>query len=216
MGTIGNAVSLILSKRALVSPRRALFVAVSGIDGSGKGFITEQIIAHPALRARHVCAINIDGWLQLPNRRFSKERPADHFYENGVRFQEMFERLVLPLKEHRSLRLEADLADATNAAEYRRHVYQFDEVDIVILEGIFLLKVAFRGYYDLALWVDCTFETALERALGRGQEGLCAAETMRDYERIYFAAQRIHFAKDAPRAAADLIIDNDAYLVHPG
>jgi len=212
MATIEDAVSWILAKSAVVSPRRALLVAVSGIDGSGKGYVTQKIISRLAFQPRRVAGINIDGWLQLPDKRFNKERPAEHFYKHGVRFQELFERLVLPLKENRSLRVEADLADATDADEYRRHAYTFMEVDIIILEGIFLLKACFRSFYDLTLWVDCTFETALERALRRGQEGLSAEETIRDYERIYFAAQRIHFAQDDPRAVADLIIDNDPAL----
>jgi uridine kinase len=212
MATIADAVTLILGKRAMVSPQRALLVAVSGIDGSGKGYVTERITSGLVFRPWRVASINIDGWLQLPERRFSKERPAEHFYEHGIRFHDLFERLVLPLKKNRGVRVQADLADATHATKYHRHAYQFHEVDIVILDGIFLLKRDFRGYYDLALWVDCTFETALERALRRGQEGLSAAETIRDYDRIYFAAQRIHFANDDPRGTADLIIGNDPRL----
>jgi uridine kinase len=46
-----------------------------------------------------------------------------------------------------------------------------EEVDIIVLEGIYLLKHAYRHYFDLAFWVECTFETALQRALQRGQEG---------------------------------------------
>lgn len=212
MASIDGAVVSILGKRALVPAQRALLVAVSGIDSSGKGYVTEQIVSRLVQHRPGVVSVNIDGWLHLPDRRFSAERPAEHFYENGIRFREMFEQLVLPLKEKRSVRIEAELADATNASQYRKHLYNFKEVDIVVLEGIFLLKRAFRGHYDLAVWVECTFETALERALRRGQEGLSAEETVRDYERVYFPAQRLHLAKDDPRGAADLIIKNDPRL----
>jgi uridine kinase len=34
-------------------------------------------------------------------------------------------------------------------------------------------------------------------------------ETIRAYQTIYFPAQLIHFALDAPREAADTVIDND-------
>jgi hypothetical protein len=102
----------------------------------------------------------------------------------------------------------------TGGGRYRLDsaAYQFQEVDIFILEGIFLLRGSFRGYYDLARWVDCTFETALERALRRGQEGLSAAETTKDYDRTYIAAQRIHLTNDDPRQATDLIVGNDPRL----
>ena len=123
----------------------------------------------------------------------------------------MFQQLVLPLKQNRRHRVVVDFAEETGT-EYRKQAYEFEGVDIIVLEGIYLLKRAHRAHFDLTFWVDCTFEAALERALQRGQEGLPAAETVRAYETIYFPAQRIHFAKDNPRAAADLILKNDPRL----
>ncbi len=169
MASVSDAVTAILRKRAALPNQRALLVAVSGIDGSGKGYISEKIVARLSESLPGVVGVNIDGWLHLPERRFSKERPAEQFYEYGIRFREMFDDLVLPLKEKRSHRIEADLADATNADVYRKHLYDFTDVRVIILDGIFLLRQAFRGYYDLTVWVDCTFATALERALRRGQ-----------------------------------------------
>ena len=58
-------------------------------------------------------------------------------------------------------------------------------------------------------------ETALERALQRGQEGLSPAETIRAHKTIYFPAQRLHFARDNPRAVADMILCNDPRLTSP-
>jgi uridine kinase len=118
---------------------------------------------------------------------------------------------VLPLRERRTHEVVMDFAEET-ATAYRPHTYRFENVDVILLEGIFLFKRAWRGHFDLALWLDCTFETALERALRRGQEGLPPEETIRAYETIYFPAQRIHFARDEPRRGADLVIANDHRL----
>ena len=63
----------------------------------------------------------------------------------------MFERLVLPLREGRSVRVEADIAEET-ATAFRRHLYAYDDVDVVVLEGIFLLKRELRAHYDLSVW----------------------------------------------------------------
>lgn len=84
-----------------------------------------------------------------------------------------------------------------------------DGLDVVVLEGIFLLKPEFRRHYDVALWVECGFETALGRALARGQEGLSREETIRAYRTIYFPARELHLARDDPRSAATLVLDND-------
>ncbi|MGH7629919.1 MAG: hypothetical protein ACREOF_11180 [Gemmatimonadales bacterium] len=84
---------------------------------------------------------------------------------------------------------------------------------MVLLEGIFLFKRGLRAHYDLAVWLDCSLETALERALARGQEGLPPDETIRVYETIYFPAQQVHFERDDPRGSADLVLPNDPRLV---
>jgi uridine kinase len=207
---IPHVVELILARRAAVAAERSVLVGISGIDGSGKGFITAQLTAQLVDLGFRVANINIDGWLNLPSRRFSTVDPARHFYEHGLRLSEMFAQLVLPLKAGRSHRLEADLADATNAERYHRHMYEYANIDIILLEGIFLFKPAYRDSFDLTCWIACRFETALTRALARGQEGLPLEETIRAYETIYFPAQRLHLEQDDPLSFATAVVNNDS------
>ena len=198
----------LLEVRASVPRERAALVAVSGIDGCGKGWLTRKIVDDLQARGINAANINIDGWLNLPARRFSDKNPAEHFYLHAIRFEEMFAQLVLPLREARSIRVETDFAEET-ATTYRKQLYEFTDIDIIVLEGIYLLKQAFQNYYDLSIWIDCSFAKALERALARGQEGLPPTDTIRAYETIYFPAQDIHFQRDNPRQAAAIIVDNN-------
>lgn len=66
-----------------------------------------------------------------------------------------------------------------------------------------------RHYYDLSFWIECSFETALKRAILRNQEGLSEQELIADYETIYFPAERVHLAKDNPQAFVDGIFLNE-------
>ncbi len=204
-------VGKILEARGQIPGQRSLLVAVSGIDGSGKGYVTAKLVAALQARGVRVAGINIDGWLNLPAIRFNPVNPAEHFYLHAIRFDEMFAQLVLPLRDRRSLSVEVDFAEET-ATAYRRQRYEFAGIDVIVLEGICLLKRAFHAYYDLSVWLDCSFETALERALARGQEGLPAAETIKAYRTIYFPAQEIHFQRDDPKGAATMIVSNDPRL----
>jgi uridine kinase len=211
MDEITHAVGLIRAKRAETPPQRSLLVGISGIDGSGKGYVTAQIVARLQETGLRAVGINVDGWLNLPHRRFDPTNPAEHFYRHAIRFEEMFAQLILPLKEKRSHCVVAEFAEET-ATEYRPHTYRFEDEDVIVLEGIYLFKPAYRGHFDLTFWVECSFEKARERAVRRGQEGLPPDETMRAYETIYFPAQQIHFDRDNPRAAATAIILNDPRL----
>ena len=211
MSTLQTAVNEILDARSSISSERSVLTAITGIDASGKGYFTERLVR--ALQTKRVCAvaINVDAWLNLPNDRFDASNPAEHYYHNAIRFEEMFAQTILPLRDHRSLNVVINYADET-ATEYQRRIFEFEDVDVIALEGIYLLKRAFQAHYDRSIWIDCSFETALERAVSRAQEGLPPKETIRDYRNIYIPAQEIHFQRDNPNGVATLIVNNDARL----
>jgi len=211
MATLHTVIDEILDARNTVPSDRSALIAISGIDAGGKGYFTERLVG--ALQAKGVRAvwINVDYWLGLPDKRFGTSDPPEIYYHNAIRFEEMFTETVFPLRDHRSLRVEINYADET-AIEYRPRTLQFDDVDVIVLEGIYLLKRAFQSYYDRCIWIECGFETALERALSRGQEGLPPDETILDYHTIYVPAQELHFQRDDPKGVADLIVNNDPRL----
>src|SRR5262249_24879268 len=175
----------ILRRRRRLPPSRALLVGISGIDGSGKGWVTAHVEGALREAGETPVSINVDGWLNLPARRFDPRRPAEHCYEHAVRLEEAFSEVILPLRDRRSCDAVADFAEET-ATDFQRHRYRFENVGVILFEGIFLFKRQFRPLFDLACWVECTFETALDRALSRGQEHLPPAETIRAYETVYF------------------------------
>jgi uridine kinase len=214
MTDIDQIANAILQKRRMLTSDRSLLVGISGIDGSGKGYLAAQLQAHLALRGVIPAILNVDGWLNLPEKRFDQNAPAVNFYENAIRFDQFFSQLVLPLRDGRSIHLEADVVEEI-ASNYRNHTYHFKDVSVVLVEGIFLFKPQYRKYFDLAIWIDCSFPTALVRAIDRAQEGLSPANTIAAYERIYFPAQRIHLDQDKPRENADLIFENDIYTNKP-
>jgi len=197
--------------RRRVPAQRAVLAAVSGIDGSGKGFVAAQLAATLSARGLRVATLNVDGWLNLPQVRFDASDPAQHFYRHAIRFDEMFAQLVEPLRDRRSVDVEVDFAEET-ATAFRPERYVFRDIDAIVVEGILLLKRELQPRYDVSFWLECSFETALERALARGQEHLSREETVRAYLTTYFPAQEIHLARDDPRRAASAIVVNDARL----
>ena len=210
MISIDEVILKILERRATVPHTRSLLVGVSGIDGCGKGHLAAQLEARLALHGATPAILNVDGWLNLPEKRFAQRAPAENFYANAIRFDEFFSELIIPLRDRRSVHLVADFVEET-ASQYRKHTYDVKEVSVVLVEGIFLFKPQYRKYFDLTIWIDCSFPTALARAINRAQEGLSPANTIAVYETIYFPAQRIHLAQDKPRENADLIFENDIY-----
>ncbi len=102
---------------------------------AGKGFLASRIASELEERGLRVALLSVDPWLRLPGERFHPWRPAEHFYEHGLRLDEMFQSLVLPLRSRRSLTVDMDYAGET-AAVWRRHTWPFEEVDLILLEEI--------------------------------------------------------------------------------
>jgi uridine kinase len=197
----------ILAMRNKMPVQRAMLTGISGIDAAGKGYIASQL-ANRLSGELKVAVINADGWLDLPSVRFAGPDPALSFYGNGFRFDEMFDELVIPLRNTRKVDLVADHL-AETAISFIPYHYTFDDIDVILLEGIFLFRPAYVDRFDLRIWIECTSDKALERAIERSQEGLESEETIRAYERIYFPAQALHFNLDRPKDAADIVVDNN-------
>src|SRR4051812_11166772 len=113
MQEIQEVVGAIAAKRRAVPADNSMLVALSGIDGSGKGYITQQVVRAFQDQGVRAISLNVDGWLNLPARRFNKDQPAEHFYQHALRFDGMFAQLVLPLKRQRGVSVEMDFAEET-------------------------------------------------------------------------------------------------------
>ncbi len=194
----------IIYKSRLKSP---YIVGVSGIDGSGKGYLSNKLHTHIRNAGLSCSLIGIDGWLQPPSKRFSESDPGQHFYKCGFRFEEMRTLLYEPLCRNGSVDFVANHANSTNTEEMVDYHYQIDQSDVIIFEGIFLFQDYFT--FDYSVWIECSYETALDRALKRNQENLSEELIRRDYHKIYFAAQEIHLKNDDPRGRCDFIFLND-------
>lgn len=202
-------IDLIVAARRVTPAERAALVAISRRERQGLPNCTDRCDLGPTALARRQHQHR--RLVESAAVRFNDTNPAEHFYLHAIRFDEMFADLIFPLRDHRSIRLEMDYAEET-ATSYRKQLCEFTDIDILLLEGIYLLKRSIQQYYDLSFWIDCSFETALERAIARAQESLPPEATINAYRTIYFPAQEIHFARDNPKAAATATINNDPRL----
>src|SRR5438132_10710109 len=104
--------SKIVATRTEKSAEQAVLVGISGIDAGGKGFITEKIAQRLQESGWRVATINADDWLNLPEVCLSRHKPAEHFYEHDMRFDELLDRLLVTITHNRAATLVPEHARA--------------------------------------------------------------------------------------------------------
>ncbi len=186
-------------------------VGISGIDASGKGYISKQLQEKVESFGYNVANINIDPWQNPIDVRLKKENAAENVYENIFRWNQFFNQLIFPLQKNKRIYLETE-GIRGDADIYYPLIYDHTDLDVLLIEGILLFKKKYLLHYDYKVWIDCSFETALQRAIQRNIENLDEARLIYDYETYYYAAQRLHFKRDDPQKAVDVIFYNDLVL----
>lgn len=184
-----------------------LVIGISGIDGSGKSFLSEKIRDELIKKGYSVHLEKLDAWLNLPSIRFSDKNPAETFYKNGFRFDELKKKVLLPYIKNKKVSFEMDYLEET-WDKYKKKKVNIEKVDIFILEGIFIFKEDIVRFLNYKIWIECPFDIALDRAIHRNQEGMNKDELIKEYNNRFFAAQSIHFEIDNPKEKADLVYMN--------
>ena len=193
------------------TPDHVFTVAISGIDASGKGYVAKRLENKLTGKGLRVANINIDPWQNPIPIRLKKENPAENFYQNVFRWDDVFGQLITPLRKAGTIRLATQLM-YTHADEYFAFEFDFRNIDILLVESIFLFQQKYLRHYDLKVWIDCSFETGLKRALKRNVERLSKQKVIDDYQTYYYPAQRYHLQRDNPKHLSDIIYCNDQFL----
>ncbi len=173
----------------------ALLIGISGIDAAGKGFVSKALKNKLEQQGLKVALLCIDDWHQPKTIRLKKPYGAFNFYSNAFRWNDLFDKLILPLKKDRKVDLVENIIKVHDD-KYFEHHYLIENIDVILLEGIFLFKKEVQHYYDYKIWIGCDYKTALDRAKQRNQEKTGIRELVIEYENIYFPAQEIHLHKD--------------------
>jgi uridine kinase len=75
----------------------------------------------------------------------------------------------------------------------------------LVADGVFLQRPELDDLWDLRIWLDISFEDALERAVVRDAE--LFDDVRARYERRYYPGQRLYIDEVDPRTRADIVVD---------
>ena len=189
---------------------KAQVVAISGIEGSGKRALTEKIAAALTLDGLNVAVIHTDDWEANKNVRFNVMNSPEEYYLNAYRFDEMFEQLILPLKLFGSIKTSVNLDDAESP---RQVDYHFNDIDIILIEGVYLLQEAYLDLYDYSCWVKSNFDTAFKRLHEQANIEESQEALVNLFELLIKPAGQYHLYADDPIGNSRSIYLEEASIV---
>jgi uridine kinase len=189
---------------------KAKIVAISGIEGGGKRAITKKVAQALRLEGISVAIVHTEDWEACDSVRFNIMNSPEEYYLNAYRLDEMVEKLILPLKLFGNVQTSVHLEDVINP---RTVNYNFEEIDIILIEGAYLLQSAYLDLYDYSIWVESDFDAAFSRLdsqvdIEQSQEALVNL-----FEGLIKPAAQYHIYTDDPRGSATSVYieeqDND-------
>ncbi|PKF60758.1 uridine kinase [Psychromonas sp. psych-6C06] len=206
MKTVFNTAAQIKSElrdlHARKGSNKAQIVAISGIEGGGKRALTQKIANALQLDGISVAIVHSDDWEAAANVRFNVMNSPEQYYLNAYRLDEMVEELILPLKLFGSIKASVTLDDVMNP---RTVDYDFEKIDIILIEGVYLLQSAYLELYDYSIWVKSDFDAAFARLdsqvdIEQSQEALVNL-----FEGLIKPAAQYHIFTDDPQGCAQAI-----------
>lgn len=181
---------------------KAQIIAISGIEGGGKRALSEKIANALTLEGVRVAVIHTDDWEAAESVRFNVMNSPEEYYLNAYRFDEMFEQLVLPLKLFGSIKTSVTLDDVSNP---RTVEYNFQDIEIIIIEGVYLLQESYLDLYDYTCWVESDYDAAFARLVGQSNVEQSQQALVNLFELLIKPAGQYHISTDDPQSNAKSI-----------
>jgi uridine kinase len=197
-----------LSDIATTHPLR---VAIDGIDAAGKTTFSAELADELRLLNRPIIRASIDNFHHPRYLRYQRGSDSpEGYYEDTFDYESVVNALLKPLGDGGNCCYKTAVFDYRTDLPVKRPYKVADPNAILLVDGVFLMRPELMVYWEYTIWIDVSFETAMNRALQRDIELFGDAETLQQrYETRYFAGQRLYFDACNPKKHANLIIENN-------
>lgn len=182
-----------------------LIVALDGLSGAGKTTLAKEIEEELNKKDYEVVTFHIDNHIVERNKRYQtgKEEWYEYYYlqwDVNLLAANLFEALSKG-SNNIELPFYINSADSTSNKQVA-----IPSNSIVLIEGIFLQRTEWRGYYDFIIYIDLPRDLRYERVLNRDTYIGEHQERLKKYQRRYWPGEDHYLEVEKPIAHADLII----------
>ncbi|MGD8455697.1 MAG: hypothetical protein PVF83_04865 [Anaerolineales bacterium] len=186
-------------------------VAIDGVDASGKTTLANELASLLEVVGRTVIRASIDGFHNPRAIRYQAgDTSPEGYYHHSFDYKALKAALLDPLGPGGTLLYRRRVFDFKTDHQISTPTEQAEWDEILLFDGVFLLRPELAGVWDYTIFVDVSFETSLKRALHRDQVLFGDTEEVsRRYTQRYIPGQRIYLRNCRPKDKAHAVLEND-------
>jgi len=202
----------IASKISGYKENEVIFVAIDGVDASGKTMFADEISKCPT--SRPMIRLSVDHFHHPREKRMTQgEMSPIGYYEDSFNYEfiirEVFEKVRSGIFEIHpksfDYRIDKRIVEETQKLMIPSNA-------IILFDGVFLLRHELNEYWDIRIFLDVSFETVVERAMMRDLDYFKdEAILLEKYNNRYIPGQKLYLKKEHPMTKADIVINNNDF-----
>jgi uridine kinase len=188
-----------------------LRIGIDGIDASGKSALSDELAELLREQGRTVIQASIDSfhYPRSVRRQRGSDSPQGYFLDS-YHYPELLAALLEPLGPDGNRRYRTAIFDFHSDRPLQVPERLANENDILLFDGVFLMRPELASAWDLTIFIQVAFETALQRALQRDIPLFGSAQVVLErYQKRYFPAQQYYLQACHPIEQADIVVDNN-------
>lgn len=199
--------SILRSLHIKKESHKPLLIAISGIEGGGKKYLAAKTAELLEVEDIRVALVRGLDWESPKDVRFNVMNSPEEYYLHAYRYDEMFEELIIPLKLFGNLEKTITLDDVMSP---RVIDYNFTDIDIIIIEGVYLLQASYLDFYDYTCWIQSDFDTAYHNLKSLNKIEAYEEELINIFKRLLKPAAQYHIYTDDPQGHANAIFIDES------
>ncbi len=199
-------ISMLAEHIAHTSRSHPIRIAIDGVDGAGKTTLADELVEPIIALGRTVIRSSIDGFHNPRAVRYQLGRESpEGFYHDSFNYSSLTKLLLQPLGPSGSRRFRRATFNYRMDAAVEMETETAEVDEILLFDGIFLLRPELKNYWDITIFLEVPFEVTFSRMAVR--DG-CSPDIAARENRRYVEGQRLYLESCDPKGTADIVINN--------
>lgn len=192
-----------------ISKPKPIRVAINGIEGTGKTEFTKKLTNFLNEIGKEAIHVTIDNFHNNREIRYKQGRnSAVGYYEDS--YDELnFVEKVLKSSQKSCPEITTATHDLISDNYLSLNPIKISNDSILLTDGAYLFKPNYRNYWDLKIYLQTDFQTAMHRGVERDTVLFGSKDIAKEkFELRYHKASKMYMEKNPPEEFADIIINN--------